>query len=247
MKVYFKESWRLIGRSKKEAAFFAAASVLASLIYPQVCAFLGLEGAYSGDAGIKTQRLLGAAAYLPGLILTAWFSAGLAGRLVMDAVKGEAGSMALYGNGWFLRKFVWDLFFMLLMWVPVWFLSVGPKLVIGLISFAWLLGGIFLAVRSSLWINISVAENTGLLEALKRSFTMSAGREWTLLFMGLIPVAAGRMLGWAFGKMAGSGEAAAYYANALFEAPASLAVAGAFAAFYVSLVSRTEAAPPAMK
>jgi hypothetical protein len=238
-----KGSLRLIGRSKKEAAFFVAASVLAAAIYPLACGLLGVEGAYSGAAGIKTHKVLGAAAYLPGLLLMAWFSAGLAGRLVMDALKGEAVSMAAYGNGWFLRKFAWDFFFLVLMWVPVWFISFGPKLVMAPLSLAWLLGGIFLGIRTSLWINISVAENISLPEALKRSFALTRGREWPLLFMALLPMAAGRLLGWSFGEMAGGGEAAAYYADAVFEAPALLAVAGAFAAYYASLVSEQGSGP----
>jgi hypothetical protein len=244
IKASFKESWRLIGRSKKEAAFFCAAWLLASVLYPQVCAILGLEGAYSGDAGIKTNKLRGAIAYLPGIVLTAWVSAGLAGRLVMDALKGEAVSMAAYGNGWFLRKFAWDLFFMLLMSVPLWFLSFGSKLLMALFALVWLAGGIFLAVRSSLWINISVAEKRGLPEAVKLSFALTRGREWTLVFMGLLPMAAGRLLGWSFGELAGGGEAASYYANALFEAPAALAIGGAFAAFYASLAVNPAGGPP---
>lgn len=237
-----KESYRLIGRSKAEALFYLGASLLAAWLYIYTCGLLGLEGTYTGNTALKASPLKALTGYLPGMAVFAWFAAGLAGRLIMDASKGAPGDMMVYARGWYFRKLGWDVFFAALMWAPLPLLTSGtPGALLGV---AWFFAVIWLGVRASLWLNISVTENLGLQESLKRSYALTADRVWTLLLVGGIPMISANLLSWTIYKIISGGPVVEYYLKSFFDGVGMLVATGAFAAIYVKIVRLPSAAEP---
>ena len=238
-----KESYRLIGRSRAEALFYIGASLLAAWLYIYTCGLLGLEGTYAGNTALKSSPTKALIAYLPGMAVLAWFAAGLAGRLIMDAYKGAPESMLVYARGWYFRKLGWDVFFAALMWLPMPLLASGmPSALLGV---AWFFAVIWLGVRVSLWLNISVTENLGLPESLKRSYALTKDRVWTLLMVGGIPMISANLLNWAISRIISGGPALEYYLKSFFDGAGMLVATGAFAAIYVKIARLPSAAGPA--
>lgn len=228
------EAYRLIGRSKKAAALYLGASLVSSWLYVFMCGQLGLAGAYAGAEAVKAEPVKGLITYLPGIAVLAWFAAGTTGRFVMDALKGEAEGLPRYANGWFFRKAGWDLIFMFLMWVPMWFMALKfPGVIV--VSLAWMVAALWLGVRVSLWLNISITEDLGLPEALKRSYALTRGRVWTLVMIGVVPMIAAKLLSWLVTAAFSAQGGAAYYTKAFFEGAAGVVVIGAFAAAYLKI------------
>jgi hypothetical protein len=238
------EAFRLLGRSKKEAGIYLAAFIAESWLYVFMCGVLGVEGAYAGFGAVKENLLMGLLAYLPGILFLSWFAAGLGGRLIMHAVKGEADGLVKYANGWFLRKAGWELFFVCLMWLPMWLLPLKFTGV-AFVALAIMLSFLWFSLRVSFWLNFSVSQELGLVEALGRSYALTRGRVGTLILLGGLPMLAAKSLSWAIVKAASAQGGAEYYVKALFEGTAGMVVMAAYAAAYLKLKEAGPAAEPA--
>ncbi len=235
------EAWKgalgLIARSRGEALSYVAATVFGGWFYILVCGALGVAEPYSVNQAVKAAPGLTLIAYLPGMLVGAWFGAGLAGRMIMHALGGSAERMTFYVGKWFGRKLRWDLFFMLVMFLPVPVLVMVPA---GLLfAIPWMLAALWLGVRFALWLNISVEGDLPLIESLKRSFTVTEGRFFQLLFITALPMGALRSLHWLVSKAA-PGEVVLFYLKFLFDGMGYALVLGALAFFYARLSSPAE-------
>lgn len=229
-----RKSFRLIGRSRSEAMLYLGVTLLASWLYVLFCGMMGLEGAYTRGAD-ESSPLRSFFAYLPGVIILTWFATGIAGRMIMCALKGEAEEMGVYARGWYFRKLGWDVFFMLLMVVPVPLLAFGVPGV--LLAICWVITGMWIGVRTALWLNFSVSENLRLVESLKRSYSMTDGWVWRLLLICFIPLILTKAVAWLGAKAIPGNVVFAYYVESLLEGVGILVVMGAFAAVYVKIKS----------
>ena len=207
----------LIIRSKKETAIYIAAALASAWLYVFTCGLLGVDGAYVMDEAMKSSPAKACLAYLPGLLLMAWFSAGLTGRVTVHAAGGEAAGLARYANAWYLRKAGWDFLYISLTWVAMWFMSVKFFGYI-FVSSAWLIAAIWLSLRVALWLNIGIIEGLGILEAAKRSYALMRGRVWQLIIISAFPMVVAKALAMLINKLAASPAGLAYYVGEFFSA-----------------------------
>lgn len=147
----FKESFRLLGRSKPECLAYLAAICLGEVFVLALSGRVGVEYPMR-TAGYDIRKLAYTLALLvPGFVVSSWAGAGLMGRISMDALTGVPGPMLGYANGWFLRylKGIIVVFaaafipFILLLLVPM------PLAIVPVIG--WFIFIIWAAVRISLW------------------------------------------------------------------------------------------------
>ncbi|KAF0124886.1 MAG: hypothetical protein FD189_2151 [Elusimicrobia bacterium] len=235
------ESWKgafgLMARSRGEAVSYVAATVFGAWLYILACGALGVAGPYSMNQAMKAEPGLTFIAYLPGMLIGAWFGAGLAGRMIMHALGGSAEKMAFYAGKWFGRKLGWDVSFALILFLPVLLLVMMPAGL--LLAIPWMLAALWLGVRFALWLNISVEGDLPLIESLKRSFAVSEGRFFQLLFITALPMGALRLLHWLVSKAA-PGEAVLFYLKFLLEGMAYALIIGAVACFYAKITRPRE-------
>lgn len=236
----YKESFRLIGGSGKETGVYLVTSLAAAGLYVLMCAWLGLGGAYDSHAVIKDSPFRTLIAYLPGVVLSAWFAAGLAGRFTIDAIGGAPEGMTRYARGWYLRKLGGDSLFMAVMWVPVLFLVIS-SLGSAVAAVVWLIVAFWLGFRVALWFNISVVEELGLIDAMRRSYSMTSGQVPRLLLLGGAPMVTARFLGWTAGTLLTGQTALVYYIKSVLDGVAMVVIMGVVAAIYSELRST----PPA--
>ncbi len=240
----YSKAYKLLGRSGKEAAWFIAAGLVSSGLYVLVCGLIGLEGAYAGYASFKdSPPLKGLIAGLPGDIFTAWFAAGLAGRFTMDALSGAPEGMLHYAKGWFLRKVIADTVVMGLIWGPVMFLIKTPSHST-LLTLCWILGAGWLSLRLPLWLNASVAENLGLFEAMKRSYTITSAQVLRIIILAGAPLILAGILSKLLSKILPGQTVPLYYFKSLLDSAAAAFTMGIFAVLYLELRSGTTATEP---
>ncbi|MBI5744789.1 MAG: hypothetical protein HY952_09605 [Elusimicrobia bacterium] len=224
-------SLKLINRSRKEAALYAAVSVAAALLYSLMCAALGAGPAYGPElegAGHGLRR--GFLAYLPGMVLSAWFLAGLAGRFTAHAGGRQADGLARCAKAWFLPVAVVEIGFAFLMWLAVFFLRFKP-FIGAFIALAWLAAGVWLMVRLSLWLNAGFDEDISARRALERGWELTRGRAWTVLAVAGVPMAAASLLAWIFGTLSAPASVV-YYVESALEGCAGVVSAGGLASLY---------------
>jgi hypothetical protein len=243
-----KEAFRLIGRSRKEVAIYMAASLVCGGISVLMCKVLGIDYTASDSfQNMKTMPIKVLAASIPGGIILAWFEAGLTGRVVFDAFKGELGDMTRYANGWFLRNLASEAIFKGISAIMVVAAFSGNKPG-ALIAGICLLAVTWLVFRVSLWLNASFVENLGLFQAMKRSYAVSAGNLWRLIILIIAPAFAADILKRLIVKLLPGQTTLVYILKDLTHALSSVVVIGALAAIYVALTAtKTLAVPDAEK
>lgn len=234
MRNTYYETYRLFKRSGKEAGFFVAACLVSAGLYVLLCGIIGVEGAYAGYLSLKASPVKSLIADLPGSIVTAWFAAGLAGRFTMDALTGAPEEMTRYAKGWFFRKLIFDSVVMGLIWGPLLFLIRMP-FHSTLLTVVWLLGAAWLSLRLSLWLNVSVTENLGLFEALKRSYTITRAQVSRIFILAGAPLISAGILSRVLSKVLPGQTVLVYYLQALLDSAASAFTMGIFAVIYVEL------------
>lgn len=230
----YNESYNLIKRSATGGALYIAACLISAGSYVLMCRFLGLNGGYDSYAVIKASPLKGLTAYLPGIILTAWFAAGLAGRYTMDVLTGTPEGIKYYASGWFFRKLIADFFVTFIIWLPVLALLFVPFGGV-VFAFVWILFAAWLGIRLALWLNVSVAENLGLVAAMKRSFVIMDGQILRIMLLTCIPMIIARALAWLLGKTLPGQVVLVYYSRSLLEGAATVFVLGILAGQYCKL------------
>jgi hypothetical protein len=235
----YKESFRLIGGSGKETCVYLVASLAASGLYVAMCAGLGLGGGYDSHAVIKDTPFRALIAFLPGIVVSAWFAAGLAGRFTIDAMGGTPEAMERYARGWFLRKLGGDSLVMVAVWVPVLLLIVSSFASV-VAAVGWMIVAFWLGFRVVLWFNISVVEELGLIDAMRRSYAMTSGQVLRLLLLGGAPMLTARFLGWTAGTLLPGQMALVFYIKSVLDGAALVVIMGVVAAIYRELRS----APP---
>lgn len=171
----FKEAFRLIMRSKTECLAYVSAFVLSEALVFAACNWAGIDYPLrSPNTGISDLVRL-AAFSTPALLVTAWFGAGLIGRVSMDAFKGMPDSMTSYANGWFIRTLAGTLIISAAAFLPAFVLMALPKTMAAAGILAWFLVFIWLAIRVSMWANIMFIEGLGPIAAMGQSYRISAG------------------------------------------------------------------------
>ena len=213
-------------------------------LYVFACGLLGVNGAYAGGEAMKANPAKACLSCLPGLLLMAWFSAGLTGRVTVHAAGGEADGLARYANAWYLRKAGWEFLYICLTWAGMWFMSIKFFGYIFVAS-AWLITGIWLSLRAALWLNIGIIEGLDMVEAVKRSYALMRGRVWQLIVISAFPMVVAKALATLINKFAASPAGLAYYVGEFFEAAAAVVVIGAYAAAYLKIKTDAPAAEPA--
>lgn len=234
MRNTYDEAYRLFKRSGKEAGYFIAACLVSAGLYMLMCGILGVEGAYAGYRSLKASPVKSLIADLPRSIVTAWFAAGLAGRFTMDALTGSPEEMTRYAKGWFFRKLIADTVVMGLIWLPLLFLVKAPS-PSALLIVVWMLAAAWLSLRIPLWLNASVAENLGLFEALKRSYTITSAQVLRIFILAGAPLISAGILARVLRKALPGQIVLAYYLESLLDSAASAFAMGVFAVIYVEL------------
>ncbi len=242
MKNIYNNAGGLISGSGKEAGIYLAACLAAAGLYMLTCRALGLVTWNDPYAALKASPVKGFLAFLPGMIVTAWFSAGLAGRFTMGALSGAPKEMGFYSKGWFLRKLAAETLLALLMWVPVLLLLFMP-FAGALFCFIWFIAAAWFGLRISLWLNASVAENLSFVDAAHRSFEISKGQVPRFLILGAVPMLAAGLLKWLLGKALPGQAVLLYYSVSVVEGAGAIFVMGIFAALYLELQAAPAAAP----
>jgi len=238
----FKEAFRLIGRSRKETGIYLLSLLLCGAIYVALCGALGLGDAYLEEVkSIKDSPLRGLIAYLPGFIASAWFAAGITGRFVMDAFKGEPDSMTHYANGWFTRNLAAEALFTVIFFIPG-VISLSGNKVAAALALCCLVIAAWFALRLSLWLNASFVENLGVFKAMRRSYAVSVRNMWGLLVLIVLPFLAVAPVDVLIGKLLSGRPALGYLLRELMNGLASAVMIAALAAAYISLVSEKAAA-----
>lgn len=179
----YKEALRLIRRSWKETAVLVAASAASEAVFILICLALGISYDFqTAYDALKAHRQSALLAMLPGVFIMAWFEAGLAGRIAMDALSGAPESMVHYAKGWFLRNlfasFLVSGGFLLLLVL----FSAVPKVGMGLML-GWTCFAVWLMLRIALWQAAMFIEDLPPVEAMRRSYSLTPG---SALLMGLI-------------------------------------------------------------
>lgn len=241
MKNSYGEAYRLIRRSGKEAVFYIAACLVSAGLYVFLCDILGLEGAYTGLTTFKTSPVKSLIATIPEIIVSAWFAAGLTGRLTVDALTGAPEEMTHYAKGWFFRKLISDTIVAGAMWGPLFFLVIIP-FASPVLALVWLLAAGWLGLRIALWLNISVAENQGLLEAMRSSFDVTAAQALRILLLVGGPLISAVLVAKLIGKVLAGQAAAAYYLKSLLNSAVAVFAMGILAVIYLELKNRDSAA-----
>ncbi len=180
-----KEAFRLTLRSKTECLAYLFALALSEVLMFALCRRFGVDYPLR-SSGPEAGRLIYLVLFsAPALFITAWFGAGLVGRISMDAFKGSSGSMISYANGWFVRNLVGTVIISAAAFLPVVFVSVLPKNFAAVVMLAWFLFFIWLAIRVSLWPNIMFIEGRGPVAAMQRSYRVSGGYVIPLALLSL--------------------------------------------------------------
>ncbi len=232
----YSEAYKLLGRSGKEAGFYIAASLVSAGLYTLMCGMLGLEVAYTGVTSFKASPMKSFIALTPEIIVTAWFAAGLAGRLTMDALTGAPEELTSYAKGWFFRKLIADTVVAGALWGPLLLLVIIP-FASPVLALVWLLAAGWLGLRIALWLNISVAENRGLLEAMRSSFDLTATQALRILFLAGGPIISTVFLSKLLGKALAGQAVLVYYLKTLLDSSAAVFAMAVLAALYLELKS----------
>ena len=230
----YNEACRLIGRSRRESMCYMTVYLATAGLYILMCRLLGLDGAYGGVEILKTSPVKGLVAYLPGIVVGAWFAAGLAGRYTIDALTGAPEGMACYANGWFLRKLAADSLITGAMWVPVLFI-VPVSFIRVVFAAMWIFAAAWMGLRIAFWLNISIVENLSLIESMKRSYALTRGQALRLLILAGVPRVSVSILSWAIGKVLPGQAALMYYIKAMLEGAAMMFITGVVVALYIEL------------
>lgn len=237
----YGEAYRLLRRSGKEAGFYIAACLLSAGLYVLLCEILGLEGAYTGMASFKAGPVKSLIALIPEVIVTAWFAAGLAGRLTVDALTGAPEGMARYAKGWFFRKLIADSVVAGALWGPLLLLIIVP-FAGPVVALIWLLVAGWLSLRIALWLNISVVENRGLLEAMRSSYDVTAAQALRILLLAGGPLISAMFLSRLIIKALPGKVVLAYYLKSLLNGTAAVFAMAVLAVIYLELRSKGSAA-----
>lgn len=237
----YGEAYKLFRRSGKEAGFYIAACLLSAGLYVLMCEMLGLEGAYTGMASFKASPAKSFIALIPEVIVTAWFAAGLTGRFTMDALTGAPEGMTLYAKGWFFRKLIADSVVAGAMWGPLLLLVIIP-FASSVLALIWLLAAGWLSLRIALWLNISVAENRGLLEAMRCSFDVTAAQALRILFLVGGPLISAVFLSQLISKALPGQAVLVYYLKSLLNSSVQAFAMAVLAVIYFELNHKSAAA-----
>lgn len=181
----FKEAFRLIMRSKTECVVYLLAYVLSEALVFAACKWAGIEYPLTNPRPTLSGVIRLAAFSTPALLITAWFGAGLIGRISMDAYKGAPGSMVSYANGWFIRNLGGTLILGAAAFLPAFILMPLPKPLAALGMLVWFLLFIWLAIRISMWSSIMFIEGLGPIAAMGKSFGVSGGYAVPLALLSL--------------------------------------------------------------
>ncbi len=230
-----EQGYGLLRRVPGPAAACLAAAAVTYWLYALACGWLGVAGVYAGGKELTSSFRGGFLAYLPGMLLAAWFSAGLTPLVTLLGLKREAGPLFSYSRAWFLPKAAWDILFLSWLWVPMLFLKAdffGSTL----LALVWMVTGIWFAVRLALWLN-AAAEGLPLKAAFLRSWELTRGRVWTVVMTAALPMLAGRLPGWAIKAFLPEGSASAYYVNGFFEGLGGLLSLFALTALYLNMAA----------
>jgi hypothetical protein len=99
----------------------------------------------------------------------------------------------------------------------------------------WVVVAAWLGLRIALWLNISVVEDLGLIEAMTRSYALMRGQVPRLLILGGIPRGLAWGLSWLMGKVLPGHAVLLYYVKALLDGATMVFVTGVVVAFYIEL------------
>jgi len=180
-----KEAFRLALRSKTECLAYLFALALSEALVFALCRRFGVDYPLR-SSGPEAGRLIYLAAFsAPAVFITAWFGAGLVGRISMDAFKGSPDSMISYANGWFVRNLIGTVLIAAAAFLPAVFVAFLPKDFAAVVMMAWFLFFIWLAIRVSLWPNIMFIEGLGPVAAMQRSYRASEGHVVPLALLSL--------------------------------------------------------------
>lgn len=231
IKTSFKESFRLIGRSKPECLAYLAIICLSEVLVLALSKWFGVDYPLR-DGKPDTARLAYTLAFsLPGFMLTAWAGAGLIGRISMDALTGDPGAMTGYANGWFWRNLAGSIAVVTTIFLPIMLLLMLPMPFAIVPVLGWFCVVIWLAIRVSLWGSIMFMDGLGPFAAMERSFNVSLGYVGTIVILSL-PVLAAAVLGNGAINLAGNVAISAAILKPLLMGAATLVQMGALAAAY---------------
>lgn len=238
-----EQGYGLLRRARGGAAIYLAAAAIAPALYALACRSMGFEGVYSGSEEVSRSFRGGFLAYLPGLVLSAWFVAGLTPLVTLLGLKKEAGPMFAYSKAWFLPKTAWDFLFLAWLWIPMTFLKAGffgstP------LALVWMVAGMWVGIRTAVWLN-AAADGLPLKAAFLRSWELTRGRVWTIVMTAALPMLAARVPGWLIKAFLPEGSASGYYVNGFFEGLGAVLALFALAALYVNLAAAGPLPPEA--
>lgn len=242
----FREAFRLISRSRRESALFLAASAASSVLYILACLALGIRYDYQTtfDA-LKAGQFRALLAMLPGILILTWLSAGLFGRLAMDALKGAPESLTAYAKAWFPRFLAGSLLlnggFMAVLLL---FSAVPRPVGLGLMA-GWSVFCVWLLVRVSLWQASMFMDALPPLQAMRRSYAVSCGSALALGVIVFLPYLVTSSLMELASRLQWTGPAYLTVARDVLEDAVVVLTAGAYAAAYLKL--RAPAEPAAVE
>lgn len=242
IKTSFKESFRLMGRSKPECLAYLAIICLSEVLVFALSKWFGVDYPLR-DGKPTTARLAYTLAFsTPGYLLSTWAGAGLIGRISMDALTGATGGMTGYANGWFLRNLTGSVAVVTAAFLPLLLMLFVPMPLAIVPILGWFVAVIWLAVRLSLWGSIMFIDGLGPFPAMERSFTVSAGYSFQLFILSL-PLLAAMLLDIGARKLTGSSVMSSAILKPLFMGAATMVQMGALAAAYLGIMKTTASEP----
>lgn len=242
IKTSFKESFRLIGRSKPECLVYLVIICLSEVLVFALSKWFGVDYPLRGGKPDPARLAYTLAFSIPGYLFSAWAGAGLIGRISMDALTGAPGAMTGYANGWFLRNLTGSIAVVTAAFLPLLLMLFVPVPLAIVPILGWFVAVIWLAVRLSLWGCIMFMDGLGPFAAMERSFTVSAGYSFQLLILSL-PLLAAMLLDIGARKLTGNSIMSSAILKPLFLGAATLVQMGALAAAYISIRNRPASGP----
>jgi len=240
MKNVYKKTYELIMRSKEGAFLYLMTCAVGVALYMLVTIALGLPNAYDTSALFKENLWKALVSVLPGIVLIAWFSAGIIGIFTKQALGLMPREITYYANHWFLRKIIIQILFICIFSFAFIFFFIPHTIILAII---WLIAAIWISLRLSLWLNASVDRDLCLGESLKRSFSLTRGYAFRLLILFGVPALIISLFGQLFEKAISGHGMAILFSKSIFQGLTQIIVMAICAAVYAEIKQKTEQLP----
>jgi hypothetical protein len=242
IKTSFKESFRLIGRSKPECLAYLAVICLSGALEYALPIWTGVDFPVQ-DAKPGAAKLAYMLAFTaPGYVFAAWAGAGLVGRISIDALTGAPASMISYANGWFLRNLKGSVVVVAAVFLPIVLMLLLPMALAAVIILAWFLFFVWFAIRISLWGSIMFIDGLGPFAAMRRSYSVSEGHTLSIALLS-VPLFVGMLFEIGSGHFVTEGLVSEALLKPLLLGAATLVQIGALAAAYLA-IKKTKVTEP---